>query len=180
MKKEKRFLSKREAVLLILVLGLAALLSAWKFVYLPWHDTYRSLQKEKSVLQEKIDQLEQELRRKPEIEAEWRRWNETGRELEETVPTLEQIPQVLADLEVLLQKENVAITRIVVSGIQRLENQAVVSFQLGLEGEQRSTLNMLSRLERFQRLLVVDSVAWKKNDSEKWSMDLMFALLFKL
>ena len=180
MKKKKRALSRREAVLLLLVFGLAVLFSGWKFVYRPWVDTYRSLREEKSALQETIARLERELDRQPEIEAEWRRRHEAGRALEETVPALDQIPRVLAELEELLQKENVAITRLVVSGIQRLENQAVVSFQLGLEGEQQNTLTMLARLERFNRLLVVDSVAWKNNDSGKWTMDLMFALLFKL
>lgn len=179
MKGEKRSRTKREIFFLVLVLSLGLLFAVWKFVYLPWQSHYQAMREEEKALESTIEQLEQKLGQKEEIETQWRQWIEAGRQLEKMVPSLEEIPQVLADLEALMDDEAVQINSLTVGAVQDLDREAVVTFQFGFDGEQENTVQMLFDLERFHRLLAVNSVAWHKKDQESWSMELFFDLLFK-
>lgn len=180
MGKPKRPLTKREVSLLILVFMVALSLTVWKFAYLPLRGSLNTLREKVSALQVQNGRLEHKLGRTGEIEAEWQKWKDEEGLLEEMIPSLPELPGVLADLEVLLEESPVQVRSLAVENIKRFEKQAVVSFQMSLAGGQEEILQTLSSLERFHRLLVVDNVTWRKQADGTWSLDLVFKLLFKL
>lgn len=170
--------TRRSRVLVWVLLLLACSFIAWQLFLMPLWQEYREMNATRSSLLAENRRLEQKLNRKGQLEEEWERSQEEGRRLAVIIPSLEELPGVLGELENLLNNFQLEITSWRAGEVTRFERHAAISFNLSINGLHQDLLLLLEDLEHFPHLLIVESAAIERMEEGGSAMELIFNLVF--
>jgi len=159
-----RNMSKREKVLLLILLLVGSFFVFWQLIGVVWWEQYVHLREEMEMAQEEQERLESRLEEKPAIEAEWEEYQEKEAELKELLPPLGNLPIVLAELEKTLQVSEADINSLRADSVSREDNLGVVPLNLDVAGSEGRLLELLEDLEKFPHMLEIGQVSWSRAD----------------
>jgi len=170
-------LSKREALLLLAAILLAFSLAGWRYLIAPLLQNALELRLEREALLQEQKLLQEQLQRRGDLSAAARQWQGRAAELHRSLPAPEQLPEVLAKLEELLQQSPVSVHVLQAAEPETEENYAALPLQLRVSGEPAALLDLLEQLEQFESLLLVDQLGWSRESETGASLELSFRLI---
>lgn len=151
-------------VLITIVLVLAVALLYWFFYLDPSLDRIKGMQEEKSALGEHVNALEDKLRQQPALEDELANLQEEGMDLEILFPSVADLPEVLGNLEEMLNLAPVTVETFRTGDIRNEQEYSFLEFNLNLSGTEGRLLSLLEDLEDFMHLIMVDRILWQRRD----------------
>lgn len=170
--------TRRSKALVWALLLLVCSFVAWRLFLMPLWQEFQEMSAARGSLIAENQRLEQKLNRKTQLEEKWELWQEEARRLEVIIPSLEELPRVLGELESLLHNFPLEITSWRAGEVTRFERHAAISFNLSVNGLDRDLLLLLEELERFPHLLMVESATWDRKEEGGSTLDLIFNLVF--
>ncbi len=154
-----------KAIIILLLVSAFAFLY-WLFYLDPSLDRIKSMREEKSGLEEQVAVLEEKLGKKPEMEQELAGLRKEGLDLETLIPSVAGLPQVLGNLEQMLEEAPVTVETFRTGEIRRELEYSFLEFDINLSGSDSNLMNLLQDLEGFMHLLIVQDVTWHRRDNE--------------
>jgi len=171
-------LSKRETVLLLVLVVLTAVLAGWHFMFFPLLSSAAELRSERAALLPEQERLADQLSRRGELSAARERWQAQAPALNSSLPPPGNLPEVLTNLELLLAASPVTLQTFQAGSMAPEEGHLALRITLRGAGEPEALLGLLERLERFGHLLLVDRIDWSQQEEEAAILEISFRLIF--
>lgn len=98
--------------------------------------------------------------------------------LRQFIPAPQDLPEVLADFEELLNSRAVTVHSMQIGSLDCQADHCTVKIDLQLEGNKFEILQLLDKIESFHRLIIFDVLTWSAGEGFQSSLDLTCRLVF--
>ncbi|MDY6826630.1 MAG: type 4a pilus biogenesis protein PilO [Bacillota bacterium] len=164
-------------VVMILLLAILAALSWPHIAGLYWQEI-AALSENKEKLAEEITFLKNTMACEENNPSFQKTLSLEKSRLQEAIPDPQDLPQVLSELEELLNSKSITINSMQIGSLDCKEEHCTVKIDLALEGNRFEILRMLENMETFRRLLICEDLTWSSGDGDRSSINLTFRLVF--
>lgn len=175
MVQQKQPASKQLKILLLLAVVAVGFL-AWRYYWNPKLQFLAGLRLEQAQLRGEYARLDEKIKVQKQVEQEWRRWREEGEQLKVLLPSIQELPRVLGNLEDILGRYPLLIESFASGELRKDPGYVVVPLSLRVSGPDAELMALLAELEQFPHLLLIEQVAWQKQP-EQSILNLNFALV---
>ena len=170
-------LSEREKCLLLMVICLALLLVASRFLFVPLLEGAATLRAEQEQLLGEQKRLQALLRQAERIRAQHESLQPEKDYLMQAIPSRAELPPVLGRFEELLHGFPVSVEALQIGELETENRCTALPVRLSITGEEGEAMQLLERVEQFAHLLLIDRLAWSRGE-EAVSLELSCRLIF--
>lgn len=178
MSKGIKNLSKREIVLIIILMIGLLVLTGWKFSGISFYARMSDLLEQRALIKGQISIINSILAEKNDIEAEWAKWQSEQIRLNQAVPDLADINDVLGKLDAHLNRFPGTIHSFNVNEINDMDQYSEICLTLSVSDRADEVNKLLYRLENFPSLLIIDNIDCFILEGEMIKLDLDIRLIF--
>jgi len=176
-KLETQGMSKREKILLMMLLVLGGGYLLWVFLLSPFLDNFMELREDVEHARAEVDSLEDRLERKPLVEEQLQELEEKQEELEVFLPSVDHLPEVLFNLENLLQDHPEEVEFLQAVNVREEEGRGEVPLEFRVLGSQEDIMSFLEGLEEFSHMAEVQELYWHNGDEINLELQLTMVLM---
>lgn len=176
--KTKNSISKRELFLLSLILVTAVTVVCWNLYGSNIYSDIRCLKTELYTMETEIDNLKTLHDKQKEIGNKWMEFESLSYELQTSLPSEKDLPQVLERLETALATYRQLISSFRIAELYPGDKLSTADISISAAGPAQRLERLLYDLERFPSSLVFKSLDWVNQDAGQATAYIELRLLF--
>ena len=178
MSKRRKSFNKREISLILLLRLTVLFLAGWKISGTADLAEIKEQLEQQKLIKQESNRLSEIIAQKDIIEVEWTEWQEEQERLNKTVPDRTDLPNVLGNLEDLLNQFHGAVHTLRVGETTDHQQYNSTVLTLSVSDQPDKIRALLHSLENFPHLLIIDSIAWTVIEDGFIKTDLDFRLFY--
>ena len=176
--KQKKSRSKREIFLLTLLLITAVAAICWHFYGSKLYSDINSLQAELNTLETEIERFKYLQNEQAAIEGQWLELESLSKELLTALPSEEELPRVLEQLETTIALSRQQISSFKIGELYPGDKLSTIDISISATGPASHLERLLFELETFPHSLVLKNINWVNQEAGQATANVELRLLF--